>query len=91
MFGNAVQLFSREAMNFITYQPQADVLAASMVPIRLLRSVDGLAFAPMTNGWLETSLGIVGETISGHHAPYLDTADTFAAELRPLLRQAVGA
>lgn len=86
MLNNAEQLFTKEAASFLTYQPDADALRHSMVPLTLLRSANGLPYAPVTNGWLESNLGIEEKIISGHHAPYFDTAKTFAEELRPYLR-----
>ncbi|MEW1808126.1 alpha/beta hydrolase [Pseudarthrobacter sp. NPDC080039] len=58
LFGNAEHLFGKEVMGFLGYQPDADALQRSAVPLTLLRSIDGLPFAPMTNGWLAAHLGL---------------------------------
>lgn len=86
MLGNADTLFQREVMQFITYQPEIAALACTPVPVELLHGVDGLPFIPAVNGWLLANLGWTSSPIGGHHAPYLDTADTFAEEIRPLLK-----
>jgi hypothetical protein len=38
---------------------------------------------------LAQGLGLPLERLSGHHAPYLQQPDAFAAELRPILRDLV--
>lgn len=87
MLGNADTLFRREVEQFIGYQPNVAALKQTPVPIGLLHSANGLPFIPAVNDWLQQSTGLVSTAISGHHAPYFDTADVFAEEIRPLLKQ----
>lgn len=86
MLGNALTLFGREISEFVSYRPDPDLLRASDVPVVWLRSRDGLPFAGPVLSWLQARLGRDGGILSGHHAPYLDTPEMFAEELRPILR-----
>jgi pimeloyl-ACP methyl ester carboxylesterase len=87
MLGNAATLFQREIAEFISYTPDPQVLRSGKVPVVVLRSSAGLPFAVPVQSWLEQQLGVTGRTVSGHHAPYLDTPETFAEELRPVFEQ----
>lgn len=86
MLGNAANLFSREIGEFITYKPDEAALRSLQIPVVLLHSRNGLEFAPHVEAWLEAQFGVKGGAISGHHAPYFDTPELFAEELRPILR-----
>ena len=86
MLGNATTLFGREIDQFVSYRPDEDVLRALETPVVLLRSRDGLPFAEPVQSWLESNTRAKSCTISGHHAPYFDTPEVFAEELRPILR-----
>ena len=86
MLGNAVTLFAHEFEEFVTYRPDEDRLRMVGVPVALLRSRDGLPFEPEVLARLEPLLGVRASILSGHHAPYLDTPEVFAEELRPILR-----
>jgi pimeloyl-ACP methyl ester carboxylesterase len=85
MLGNALTLFRHEIGEYISYAPDPAVLAACTVPVALLISRDGLPFGPAVQAWLESQFKVTGETLSGHHAPYFDTPEVFAEELRPIL------
>ena len=87
MVGNAGTLFQYEVEQFITYKPNVSALRATAVPVTLLHSVAGLPFIPGVNAWLHENVGWTSSPISGHHAPYFDTAAAFAEEIRPLLKQ----
>jgi hypothetical protein len=86
MLGNAPTLFGYEVESFLTYRPDANALRSSRVPVELLHGVDGLPFVAAVNEWLRANVGLHSSPIGGHHAPYLDTADAFAEEIRPLLK-----
>lgn len=88
IMNNGPNFFGREAANFLGYSPDLAGLQASNVPMVLSTSQQGLPFAPPILDWLSSQVSVIDRvTISGHHAPYLDTAETFAAELRPVLRR----
>jgi pimeloyl-ACP methyl ester carboxylesterase len=86
MLGNALTLFGRELDEFVSYRPDPHLLSASDVPVVLLRSRDGLPFAEPVQAWLQAQLCVETAILSGHHAPYLETPELFAEELRPILR-----
>ena len=86
MIGNAVNLFERELGEFLAYLPDPATLRNLTVPAVPLRSSQGLPFAEPIHEWLQTHLGTPGAIITGHHAPYLDSPEAFAEELRPLLK-----
>lgn len=85
VLGNAETLFGYELSQFIGYRPDDQALRAVNVPVKLLHSEKGAPFGPLVQAWLEQRLRVSGGTISGHHAPYLDTPEVMAEELRPLL------
>ncbi|HEY8921326.1 MAG TPA: alpha/beta hydrolase [Candidatus Limnocylindria bacterium] len=87
ILGNGETLFAREMGQFISYQPDEAVLRAQRVPVVLLRSRDGLEFAPHVLAWLQDRLGVEVGTLSGQHSPFLDIPEVFAEELRPILRR----
>jgi len=87
MLGNAVNLFGREIQEFISYAPQPEALRALKTPVVLLRSREGLPFAAPVQSWLGAQLGVMGGTLTGHHAPYFDMPEVFAEELRPILQK----
>jgi pimeloyl-ACP methyl ester carboxylesterase len=87
MLGNAVTLFAHEIGQFVSYRPNLDSLRSAPVQVALLRSRDGLPFAPPVQALLEQMLGVEGGVLSGHHAPYFDMPEVFAEELRPILRR----
>ena len=86
MLGNAATLFEREVNEFIGYRPDESVLRSLTVPVMLLRSRDGLHYAPAVLAWLEERTGLRSGVLTGGHAPYFDLPEVFAEELRPILR-----
>lgn len=73
--------------SFLTYQPNADALRKLVVGPPCSA---GQTACPMRHDQrLESNFGIEEKIISGHHAPYFDTAKTFAEELRPYLRAVI--
>ncbi|WOP17831.1 alpha/beta hydrolase [Raineyella sp. LH-20] len=93
MRGNGDTLFGREFEQFVTNDPDTDAIRASRVPVDFLHSTDGLPVAGLIESILIERLGgpsatITGnQAVTGHHAPYLNTPDLFAEELRPILRR----
>ena len=69
------------------YVPDIDRIRAAGIPLRLLVSGEGVAFLIGATERLARELAIEVGSISGHHAPYLQQPDTFADELRPILRE----
>ncbi len=89
MLGGAAHLFSNELAAFAGYEPDAETLRASRVPVRMLVSRQGAPQLIRATKQLAEQLGLAVETISGSHAPYLEQPDAFAEELRPILRSIV--
>lgn len=87
MLGNGATLFNHELRQFLAYRPDENRLRSLEVPVAVLRSTHGLDFAPVILAWLERVFGVHTDIISGHHAPYYDTPEVFAEELRPILRK----
>jgi pimeloyl-ACP methyl ester carboxylesterase len=84
---NGVRFFAQQLPAFRGYEPDIDRIRAAGTPMRLLVSREGVAFLIGATERLGGDLGIEVESISGHHAPYLGDPDTFAEELRAILRE----
>jgi pimeloyl-ACP methyl ester carboxylesterase len=87
LLGNGATLFHYELHKFLSYEAAADRLRSINMPVILLHSKSGLPFAPAVELWLQDVLKVQSGVLSGHHAPYLDTPELFAEELRPILRR----
>lgn len=87
MLGNGEALFKHEIREFLAYRPDETILHGLPVPLVLLRGSEGLDFAPLTLAWLAERSGVRPGILTGGHCPFLDVADVFAEELRPILRE----
>jgi len=87
MLGNGTALVKYELPQFLSYRPNEDRLRGTNLPVALLRSRDGQAFAPPVVAWLEKLFGVETVVLTGHHAPFFDAPKVFAEELRPILRR----
>jgi pimeloyl-ACP methyl ester carboxylesterase len=87
ILGNGAHFFARELGLFGSYVPDAETIAASGVALKLLRSQEGVPFLIQATERFAGQIGVAVETISGHHAPYLQRPEAFAEELRPILRE----
>jgi pimeloyl-ACP methyl ester carboxylesterase len=86
---NGPRFFAQQLPAFATYVPDAERIRAAGVPLRLLVSREGTPLLIGATEWFAGELGIEVESISGHHAPYLQAPEAFAEELRPILRELV--
>lgn len=90
ILNNGPTFFGREAANFLSYSPDLTRLNRARVPIVLANSTAGLQFAPPILDWLAAQIEIKDRVVfNGHHAPYFDSTDTFATELREVVRRLV--
>ena len=87
ILGSAAHLFSNELAAFAGYLPDADRIRANRVPLRMLVSRHGAPQLIRATKRFAEQLGLAVQPISGAHAPYLQQPETFAEELRPILRQ----
>jgi hypothetical protein len=87
MLGNGQALFEHELGAFLTYTPDENVIRSLPAPLVLLRSSEGLDFAPPTLAWLAERTSVRPGILTGGHSPFLDMPEVFAEELRPILRQ----
>ena len=67
--------------------PDADKIRANRVPVRMIVSRHGAPQLIRATKRFAEQLGLAVEPISGVHAPYLQQPETFAEELRAILRQ----
>jgi pimeloyl-ACP methyl ester carboxylesterase len=89
VLGNGAHFFASELGVFVSYVPDAETIAASGVPLRLLRSDDGTPPLIQATERFAEQIGVAVQTVSGHHAPYLQRPEAFGEELRPILRNLV--
>ncbi|HEU0023800.1 MAG TPA: alpha/beta hydrolase [Thermoleophilaceae bacterium] len=87
MLGNGAHFFSEELGAFGAYVPDAERIRAAGVPLRVLVSRDGVPELVRVTARFAEQLGLELESISGHHAPYLQEPEAFAGELRPILKE----
>lgn len=89
MLGNAEVFFSIELEAFVSYVPDAGVLAGVKVPARAAAGVENRgAYYHEASRWVAEQLGTELHEIPGAHTPYLDRPGEMAEEIRPFLRQA---
>lgn len=87
MLGNAEVFFSRELGVFTDYRPDADALARSAVPIRVMSSPENRGtYYHDASRWVADRLGVELEEVPGAHVPYLRNPETLAEVIRPFLR-----
>jgi pimeloyl-ACP methyl ester carboxylesterase len=89
VLGNGANFFARELTALASYVPEGERIAASGVRLRLLRSREGTPQLIQATERFGEQAGVAVETVSGHHAPYLQRPEAFAEELRPILRELV--
>jgi pimeloyl-ACP methyl ester carboxylesterase len=89
VLSNRAHFFGTEFGEFGSYVPDAETIGASGVALRLLRSHQGVPPLVQATELFAEQIGVIVETVSGHHAPYLHRPETFAEELRPILRELV--
>jgi pimeloyl-ACP methyl ester carboxylesterase len=87
ILGSGAHLFSNELAAFAGYVPDADKIRANRVPVRMIVSRHGAPQLIRATKRFAEQLGLAVEPISGVHAPYLQQPETFAEELRAILRQ----
>lgn len=91
ILGNGAHFFAEELGAFGSYLPDVERIRAAGVPLRLLVGREGApAGTPQlaqVTARLAEHLGLEVESVSGHHAPYLQHPEAFAEELRPILRE----
>jgi esterase len=90
ILGNGPHFFSQEIEAFVGYVPDEERIRAAGLPMRVLISEDGTPQLRRATTLFAQQLGLPVERISGHHAPYLQRPETFADELRPILRKLSG-
>jgi pimeloyl-ACP methyl ester carboxylesterase len=87
MLSSGAHLFSNELAAFAGYVPDAEMIRANRVPVRLLVSRHGAPQLIRATKRFADQLGLAVQPISGSHAPYLQQPEAFAEELRPILRR----
>ena len=86
---NGAGFFAQQLPAYRAFLPDVEGIRASRVPLRLLVSADGTPPLIGATERLARELALELESISGHHAPYLQQPEAFAEELRPILRELV--
>jgi pimeloyl-ACP methyl ester carboxylesterase len=87
MLANGAHFFAHELQAFASYVPNADMIQAGGVPLRLLVGEHGAPPLIRATTRFAEQLGLDVRSISGHHAPYLQQPEAFAEDLRQILRE----
>jgi pimeloyl-ACP methyl ester carboxylesterase len=91
VLGNGAHFFAEELGAFGAYLPDVERIRTADVPLRLLVSREGAPEGTpqlvRVTARLAEHLELDLESVSGHHAPYLQRPEAFAEELRPILRE----
>jgi pimeloyl-ACP methyl ester carboxylesterase len=80
---NGAHFFSRELDVFASYVPAFAVIRSRRVPLRMLVGVAGVSAQVALAA---EELGVAIERVSGSHCAYLQQPESFAEELRPVVR-----